>query len=278
MAWKQTVAKADIAFGWLEWLGGGDPDVYSKTRKEGNVMRWSLFSKIKFVILIAMSLNALTSYAAADEVQDLIKRDGKIPQAKIQKFMEKRYGRPTQKVRMLAPSLVKRFTGKKDMSDKKFDEAELESGSLINTIGEAPPGFGQTFWWDRKDDQILLLVYVNAANYGGVAIENLADGDQVIVGDISGIASFTEDTGNPTLAGIVGLVAAGAEVVATGLGAPELVPIINQANEFAQREFKASGAKHKKRDGYGVDPGSGHKAKQEGGVIMCLPGAGGGCI
>ena len=69
--------------------------------------------------------------------------------------------------------------------------------------------------------------------------------------------------------------ATGANVAASVLGAPEVVPVINAAEEFAKEQFKATNAKTKRRDAFGVDPGSGHKARQEGGLLICLPEAGG---
>lgn len=51
--------------------------------------------------------------------------------------------------------------------------------------------------------------------------------------------------------------------------------MINAAEQFAKDRFKATNARTKRRDAFGVDPGSGHKAKEEGGIIVTLPEAGG---
>src|SRR5262249_14724933 len=125
------------------------------------------------------------------------------------------------------------------------------------------------------DAEVLLVLFINAADPLGVSIDGLEAGDQVQVVSASGIASFSEDKGNPLASSIVGLVAAGAKVVVTAKGVPEAVPAIDAAEKFAKDQFKATNAKTKRRDAFGVDPGSGHKARQEGGLLVCLPEAGG---
>jgi hypothetical protein len=138
-----------------------------------------------------------------------------------------------------------------------------------------PPGFGSGFTWDRVENEALLVMFINAADPLGISIDGMQAGDQVQVLSASGIASYSEDKGNPLASSIVGLVAAGAKVAATAAGAPEVIPVINAADQFAREQFKATNAKTKRRDSFGVDPGSGHKAHQEGGLIVCLPEAGG---
>src|SRR5262249_1789409 len=56
---------------------------------------------------------------------------------------------------------------------------------------------------------------------------------------------------------------------------PQAVPAIDAAEKFAKDQFKATNAKTKRRDAFGVDPGSGHKAREEGGLLVCLPEGGG---
>lgn len=148
--------------------------------------------------------------------------------------------------------------------------------SLTVVGGEGlPSGFGKGFSWDRAEDEALLVMFVNAADPLGVSIDGLQAGDQVQVLSASGVASFSEDTGNPLASSIVGLVAAGANVGLTAAGAPEVVPLVTAAESFAKDQFKATHAKTKRRDAFGVDPGSGHKAREEGGLLVCLPEAGG---
>ena len=76
--------------------------------------------------------------------------------------------------------------------------------SLTVVGGEGlPNGFGKGFSWDRAEDEALLVMFVNAADPLGVSIDGLQAGDQVQVLSASGIASFSEDTGNPLASSIV---------------------------------------------------------------------------
>src|SRR5262249_38228694 len=156
-------------------------------------------------------------------------------------------------------------------------KAALASGtsSSLIAVGEPPPGFGKGFVWDRADPEIMLVMFINAADPLGVSIEGMQAGDTVQVLSASRIASFSSAKGNPLAASIVGLVAAGAKVVVGPEGAPQAVPAIDAAETFAKEQFKATNAKTKRRDAFGVDPGSGGKARQEGGLLVCLPEAGG---
>ena len=178
-----------------------------------------------------------------------------------------------------------RFPGKKQtVAAKPFQKPKAGAAalaangkSMLTTVGGdgVPAGFGKGFTWDRAENEAVLVVFVNAADPLGVSIDGLQAGDTAQIMSASGVASFSEDKGNPLASSIVGLVATGANVAATALGAPEVVPVITAAEKFAQDQFKATGAKTKKRDAFGVDPGSGHKARQEGGLLVCLPEAGG---
>jgi hypothetical protein len=142
-------------------------------------------------------------------------------------------------------------------------------------LGDHPAGFGKGFDWDRKDKEILLAVFINAADFLGVCISGVEAGDVLQVTSCTGVASFAEDTGNPLAESIVGLVASAAEIGAPLVGIPAAVPFIEAAEAFAKEQFKATNAKTKRRDAFGVDPGSGHRARQEGGVLITLPEAGG---
>ena len=167
--------------------------------------------------------------------------------------------------KVLAPSLIKK------PSKKNCPPV------VATTFPGAPEGFGNRFVWDRCDDQILLLLVVNASNSIGIPIENVLKGDQILLGPASGNATFSKDTGNPRLAGLVGVLAKGAVVAGTAAGCPECAPVFNAANSFAQNEFKApkEDAERKPRDAYGKIPGKKEFARQEGGLIICMPEADG---
>lgn len=153
--------------------------------------------------------------------------------------------------------------------------ANGSSGSSVVQVGGEPQGFGKGFQWDRQDDKILLAVFLNAADDLGVSIAGVERSDTIQISSAAGVASFSEDKGNPLASSIVGLVAVGGKAVLGATGNGEFIPIVNAAESFAKDQFKATNAKTKRRNAFGVDPGSGHKAKQEGGIIVSLPEAGG---
>jgi hypothetical protein len=197
---------------------------------------------------------------------DDIKKNGKLAGTGYWKLAETRH--PGKKKSLVATPFMKPRAG----------AAAAPAGRSTLTVvgGEGlPAGFGKGFIWDRSQDEALLVVFINAADPLGISIDGMQAGDYVQILSASGIASFSEDKGNPLASSIVGLVAAGANVAVSAAGAPEVVPIINAAEKFAQDQFKATNAKTKRRDTFGVDPGSGHKARQEGGILICLPEAGG---
>jgi hypothetical protein len=153
--------------------------------------------------------------------------------------------------------------------------ADGSPGSRLVEVGPGPQGFGQTFEWDRKDDKALLAVFLNAADEFGVSIAGVKKSDIIQITSAAGIASFSEDKGNPLASSLVGLVAVGAKAALGATGNGEFIPVVNAVESFAKGQFKATNAKNKRRDAFGVDPGSGHKARQEGGLIVTLPEAGG---
>ncbi len=148
-----------------------------------------------------------------------------------------------------------------------------DTTSELETVGTEPDGFGFGFVWDRKTPQVLLAVFINAADSLGVSIDGLQQGDLVEVTSADGIASFAEDEGNPFVSGLIGVLGAGADLAATIAGFPEAIPLLNAADKFAQDQFKATHVKTKRRDAYGQDPGNGQRAKEEGGVLVCMPAA-----
>lgn len=159
-------------------------------------------------------------------------------------------------------------------ADGKFSLRKSQKSQSF-VIGDQPDGFGTGFKWGREDDEILLAVFINVADYLGVSIDGLYPGDVLKFCSGTGTASFTKDDGNPIASSLVGLVATGARIATSIAGFPEAVPLVDAAESFAKDQFKATNAHNAIRDVYGVEPGTGHKAKREGGIIICLPGSGG---
>ncbi len=146
--------------------------------------------------------------------------------------------------------------------------------STIATVGEHPDGFGKHVYWDMDDAGLALVIFLSAADSLGVMISGARASDTIEFVSATGIASFAEETENEGISSLIGIVAAGAGLTASAFGLPEAKPVIDAAAKFAQDNFKEEKVKTKRRDAFGVDPGTGHRARQEGGVIVSLPAAG----
>lgn len=148
--------------------------------------------------------------------------------------------------------------------------AQVPNSTTIQ-VGEAPEGFGKYVQWDPNDEQLALVAFLNAGDPLGVAIQGVTAGDTLHVVSAVGLASFAEEVENEGASAFIGIIAAGAQVAATAFGAPEAAPIIQAGAKFAEEKFKERQVRTKRRDPFGVDPGSQHKARQEGGVLICKP-------
>jgi hypothetical protein len=143
--------------------------------------------------------------------------------------------------------------------------------STFTTVGEAPDGFGKQILWDANDPELALVIFLNAADPYGVMISGAKRTDSIEFIKSSGFASFSTDTENEGIPALIGIVAVGANLGATAFGAPEAAPLINAAAAFAKDRFKEKQVKTMRRDAFGEDPGTGHKARAEGGVIISMP-------
>jgi hypothetical protein len=222
----------------------------------------TMFLAAMVILVGSISLRASTAQAgmqANKNIREEIQRNGgKLPRARARALTRTLYR--AERVTRPGNRIARRAS----------------AGNTVEQVGDQPEGFGQTFNWDRKDEEILLAIFINAADYIGANIAGVQQGDEIQIVRAEGIASFAEDTGNPDLASFVGLVGVGANVALGLTGFPEAAPLVNAATSFAQDQFKASNAKHKRRDAFGEDPSTHHRARQEGGIIVCLPDAGGG--
>jgi hypothetical protein len=138
-------------------------------------------------------------------------------------------------------------------------------------LGEAPEGFGKTAFWAADDSALALLIYLSTTDPLGVAIRGVKPTDTIEFVECTGIGSFAEETKNDHIAAFIGIVAAGGQAVADAYGQPEVAKVIDKADQFAEDVFKEEKVKTKRRDAFGEDPGTGHKAREEGGVIVSLP-------
>jgi len=162
-----------------------------------------------------------------------------------------------------------------DLADAKYLQKRgpsLRRAHATNTVGNPPSGYGTVITWDRADGEMIVVAYLNAADNLGPAILNLKKGDRVQLLSVDGMASFSDSSGK-LVESIVAVATKAADAGAAALGAPQAAPIIEAGGQFASNQFgKAS--KGDLRDGYGKDPG-GTMRRQEGGVLVCMPEAGG---
>jgi hypothetical protein len=218
---------------------------------------------------------AKTAKAGMAGIKDAIKRNGKLPGGATYWRHAQALHRGKKQTIAAAP-----LTAKADPQDKRPGAARMATAvtrhSLTTVGGDGlPAGFGKGFSWDRADNEVLLVMFINAADPLGISIDGMQAGDQLQVLSASGIASFSKDKGNPLASSIVGLLAAGGKVVAGAEGVPEINPVIDAAEQFAKDQFKATGSKRELRDAFGAEPSSGKMARQEGGLLVCMPEAGG---
>lgn len=170
----------------------------------------------------------------------------------------------------------------KQLVAKKFGKMQRANAKIRNGSGatnlcssfDAPTGypenFGQTFNWCKEDKELFLVAFVNAADEYGISIDGVNEGASISVSSAAGTAYFSKDKGNPTISSIIGVAATVGEIVS-----PQLSPWINAAENFAKQQFKGTNEGTKRRDAFGLDPRTGLYARQEGGIIICLPEQGG---
>jgi len=150
-------------------------------------------------------------------------------------------------------------------------KAALKGKDDLVTLGQPPAGFSPSFEFKPEMEKAALVAFLSAADLFGLLISGMTKFDTIEFVSAAGIASFSEDIENEGIASFIGVVATGASVVASSFGAPEVVPIIKSAEQFAKERFKEEKVKTKRRDAFGVDPSTQHKARQEGGVVVSMP-------
>ncbi len=144
--------------------------------------------------------------------------------------------------------------------------------STVNAVPGQPPGFGLTLTW-IGDEELAVVAFISASDLYGIGVAGVTDGDTFEVVSAVGNATFSQDTQNEGIAGLVTIVAAGAGLTAAAFGAPELAPLINGAGQAIAKQFPEQKTNSKSRDVYGQIAGSDEFARQEGGLIVCSPDA-----
>ncbi|EHN68012.1 MULTISPECIES: hypothetical protein [Aliivibrio] len=125
---------------------------------------------------------------------------------------------------------------------------------------------------NEKIGSISLWGVVTANDSTGLIIDNLQQGDQLTIESASGLASFKE-TDMKIIKSVISVYGAistlGANIITEG----QLTPYLSQFNSIFDSIKAAVPDKiqHAVRDASGRDPGTGDYAKNEGGLIVCMP-------
>jgi len=153
-------------------------------------------------------------------------------------------------------------------------------GSTVNTVTTITPTLTLPININDSNGNNLgqaeafkLWACISATDETGVIIDNVMAGDEVIVYDASGIASFKE-ANMAIVKGVVGManaIAGGVLVFATDGAAAPFVDSWNKAVDNIGKAVGDGKMKYGNRDMYGRDPGTGDYAKDEGGLIVCMP-------
>ncbi|MCP3942967.1 MAG: hypothetical protein GY710_15980 [Desulfobacteraceae bacterium] len=118
-----------------------------------------------------------------------------------------------------------------------------------------------------------LWAYVSANDDKGLIIDGIEKGDTFHIENASGIASF-DKTSLDFVAGIIAVANAitktGLEVLTEG-SSTVFNGVFDEAAKTLEQQFSGKEIKHCRRDAYGQDPGTDDYAKNEGGLIICMP-------
>ncbi|QHW00191.1 hypothetical protein [Spirosoma endbachense] len=117
----------------------------------------------------------------------------------------------------------------------------------------------------------LVWASIPANDDKGIVIDNVLEGDEIEVYNTAGIASFDKVSMEPIkgIVGIINVVAGGAVVLAE----PEMAPLVAGFTAGVEAIIDAIPDElgTARRTAYGLDPGTGDYAKNEGGLIVCMP-------
>lgn len=171
----------------------------------------------------------------------------------------------------LRPSVAALVPGAIQPAHREHAAAVAPPAALpqVAAVDGQPKGFGTQVAWTGEED-FALVAFINTADDLGLCVTGVRDGDTYQHVAVSGHASFSTDTKNNGIAGLIGVVGVAVDIAATAYGVPEVIPLIDAASAYAQKQFPESEVPSKRRDGNGEDD-NGSKARAEGGVIVCEP-------
>lgn len=174
----------------------------------------------------------------------------------------------------LTPAEIKELYKAKVAARPTESLADKGQALKLTTTLNLPKGYTENFFtWDRKED-VLLVVFIATNDPLGISIEGMKKGDVISIESVAGLASFSTeyDWGNILGASITAVLGAGLQIVDKTWTNGVFSSIIKRGENFMEEQFKDKKKPGKVRDAFGIDPGSQHKARQEGGVLICLPG------
>lgn len=148
---------------------------------------------------------------------------------------------------------------------------QTQSG-LINADVALPDEFKDSSGNLDQAEAYKLWTIISANDEVGITISNVKEGDEIVINSSSGIASFKESSMKLLKAGI-GLANAIGNVAVLYATEGAAEPFLGSWNSFVDEATDTIGdtVKHARRDSYGRDPGTGDYAKDEGGLIVCMP-------
>jgi hypothetical protein len=146
-----------------------------------------------------------------------------------------RHGRATVRpaVAALLPSAVAKA---RQVSRTTAVAAGAAPALQVAGTGDLPAGFGRQLPW-TGDDDFAVVAFINTADDLGLCVTGVRDGDTYEHVAVSGHASFSTDTKNNGIAGLIGVVGVGADLAATYFGHPEVIPFVDAASKYAQQQF-----------------------------------------
>ncbi len=234
----------------------------------------ALSAQMSWLILVSCVTLVATFPAvqAFGQAKNPIKVDRASRQAQIEKKGALPVARTTYEqlnVARFGPKVV--VPASRTIAARTTKPGQARPKSTLVTHGEAPDGFGKQVLWDPDDAGLAVVIFLNAGDDLGVMVSGAKRTDSIEFVSATGIASFSDETKNEDVGAFIGIVAAGANLTAAAFGAPELVPLISAGAKFAESRFHKEKVKTYRRDPFGEDPGTGVKARGEGGVIVSLP-------
>lgn len=165
---------------------------------------------------------------------------------------------------------IRVLRGPKDRRGTERDESARLTEDHAE-FGTHPEGFLNIFRWNRQHDRIRIGMFLNAQDVGGLCIQNVRRHDLLQVSSATGIAAFAANAGSDDIFPSI--------IAAIGAVGEALVPddwdnAVTKGTELATNLYrKVNPPDHKKRDAWGTDPSTGHRAHAEGGVLVATPGA-----